>query len=718
MMSDTTTSINVDTAAVDIKQQDSSTLRNHTASTLSSSFSSSSASSSSSKLSPSDFHSISAYLYSALNLLFDYYENTLDELGLILSAPTTMATATTATTATIASSSSSQPSFLSDPAFLHSSFSISHPAPASFLVLQSQNASCPPFIVAEGSKLGVAFWSIPFLIKQAQKRFSKIKQIMINNVGKIAGLNQHDSSSTTEESVPLHIELLRCTRILLLINADHYTAWNARKTLLLTLPDQLSSFPLSSTPSTTTTTTAASHSFRSELRFLNLVYSKHPKSGESWSHRRWVLARMERQEWMKSSHSADSTTTTATNSNASSSPSSLYSSPLFQSELSICERTALIYPKNYYAWMHRIWLCTLLRKENCTTVTDTATAASASIDSTTSTSLVSHDLTMELDRIRNWNSNNINEHCGFHYRSFIWIEWINARIKEIKYKLFIKSQPIASNAAPMASTLTKEEMLMLHHEGLEQKMREWSRDDYASIPSSTPSAAISNIESLILSSSSSSVPLVTCMSCCPLCSSLLLIEWPSINELQCSYPGHETLWMYRRMIWGLTIMALKQHQCDEKRTELENTGSSSSSSPSFPSFLLPLIQREHSYADSCIADNECSNHIAHSHFARIYKVFVLASALAITYQQEKIKDGKASAANSTASSTSLPYSSMDPNSFPLIPLLSSFHRSWYESLISNIIINEPTIMTKNHWMRRMEALQLQSSQSEAQLQQA
>ena len=59
------------------------------------------------------------------------------------------------------------------------------------------------------------------------------------------------------------------TRAILLANTDHYTAWNARKRYLL-VPGWL-------TP-------------EDELRLVDLLIAKHPKSGEAWRHRRWVLA--------------------------------------------------------------------------------------------------------------------------------------------------------------------------------------------------------------------------------------------------------------------------------------------------------------------------------------------------------------------------------------------------------------------------------------------
>ena len=54
-----------------------------------------------------------------------------------------------------------------------------------------------------------------------------------------------------------------CTRVLLVINAENYTAWNARKQLVMT---QL---------------LAHDH----ELAFLDVVIGKHHKCPHAWTHR-------------------------------------------------------------------------------------------------------------------------------------------------------------------------------------------------------------------------------------------------------------------------------------------------------------------------------------------------------------------------------------------------------------------------------------------------
>lgn len=98
------------------------------------------------------------------------------------------------------------------------------------------------------------------------------------------------------------LEAEKASKILLMINADHYTAWNQRKQLLVN----------------------GDIVFPEELRFVSVLLTKHPKSGELWAHRRWVLSQMNTFD-----------------------PSE---------EIRISQKAAERYSKNYSAWTHRLWI--------------------------------------------------------------------------------------------------------------------------------------------------------------------------------------------------------------------------------------------------------------------------------------------------------------------------------------------------------------------------
>jgi protein prenyltransferase alpha subunit repeat containing protein 1 len=66
-----------------------------------------------------------------------------------------------------------------------------------------------------------------------------------------------------KSEIPLRQDLFQVTRALLLINGACTTAWNSRKSALLEDPGAT----------------------ETELRFVALVLTRHPKSSEVWAHR-------------------------------------------------------------------------------------------------------------------------------------------------------------------------------------------------------------------------------------------------------------------------------------------------------------------------------------------------------------------------------------------------------------------------------------------------
>lgn len=104
-----------------------------------------------------------------------------------------------------------------------------------------------------------------------------------------------------------HDEVHRLTRAMLIVRGDSPRALHLRKDLL-----DRHHLPLDA-----------------EIPLLDMIFILHPKSPSCWEHRRWILNR-------------------------------IYSPRLPPSvvgrELELCSRMADRYPRNYYAWIHRIWL--------------------------------------------------------------------------------------------------------------------------------------------------------------------------------------------------------------------------------------------------------------------------------------------------------------------------------------------------------------------------
>ncbi len=152
-------------------------------------------------------------------------------------------------------------------------------------------------------------------------------------------------SPATDAGADTPLRMHHATRAILLANTDHYTAWNARKRHLLV---------------------TGVRALDDELLLVDLLLSKHPKSGEAWCHRRWVLSRMQ-----------SGTTTSAA------------MAAVAAHEMDVCAAAARTYPRNYYAWTHRYWALSRLSPE----------LAAA-----------------ECNTMRQWAAINISDHAGLFYR--------------------------------------------------------------------------------------------------------------------------------------------------------------------------------------------------------------------------------------------------------------------------------------------------------------
>jgi hypothetical protein len=128
----------------------------------------------------------------------------------------------------------------------------------------ARNVAC---VIQIRRKLAIAYWCCALLCSAAHRHFHTAKRQANEQ-----RLSRPPSSPSTSQAsvVPLQREcqgvwreIERSSRVMLLVSGDCYSALNARKQLLL---DRL--------------VTASS-----ELQFLNLIFSKHPKSGDGWAHR-------------------------------------------------------------------------------------------------------------------------------------------------------------------------------------------------------------------------------------------------------------------------------------------------------------------------------------------------------------------------------------------------------------------------------------------------
>lgn len=143
-------------------------------------------------------------------------------------------------------------------------------------------------IILQGHKLGLAFWCLAQLY---QSSFQLFQQAIEQNNWE---------------------QIMKCSRALLIINGDCFSAWNTRRKVLL----------LSTTIKM----------IEDEFKFTSMIATKHPKSSELWFHRRWLLHQLVKLN---------------NNNNV------LLSGEMVKKEMQFCTRMSVLYPRNYYAWTYR-----------------------------------------------------------------------------------------------------------------------------------------------------------------------------------------------------------------------------------------------------------------------------------------------------------------------------------------------------------------------------
>ena len=131
------------------------------------------------------------------------------------------------------------------------------------------------------------------------------------------------SSSGSKDQFDACMAVLNSTMVLLLLQADNYSAWNDRKRCCMWLQKQQQ---------------LPHGCFRCELHMCSLITSKHFKSGEAWSHRRWTLRTM----WSLAGGAGGS--------------GGCCIRELIEGEVLAVMAAVRMYRRNYYAWTHLLHL--------------------------------------------------------------------------------------------------------------------------------------------------------------------------------------------------------------------------------------------------------------------------------------------------------------------------------------------------------------------------
>jgi len=175
------------------------------------------------------------------------------------------------------------------------------------------------FYLSRSHKLAISKQALPALLFSASQHLLDLQPSLL--------LLSSSPSSLLLDTLSL---IQHTTQVLTLLNAQHYTAWNIRKQLIL-LP-LASSHLISSAKDSETNehSTEIVNRCQTELKHLALTLSKRPKSSEAWAHRKWVLHTL-------SLHHP------------------LHNAALNVSEeIRLCEYTVNAHKRNYYSWTHRL----------------------------------------------------------------------------------------------------------------------------------------------------------------------------------------------------------------------------------------------------------------------------------------------------------------------------------------------------------------------------
>ncbi|EPQ55070.1 protein prenylyltransferase, partial [Gloeophyllum trabeum ATCC 11539] len=143
-----------------------------------------------------------------------------------------------------------------------------------------------------------------------------------------------NATAHSRQTVPT--ELVGITNVLLLANPAHQTALKRRKSLVQ----------------------AGSLEPRKELDFLEALLSIRETSKQSmlWCYRRWLINQMQYRLRVQSTGSADMHEPGVGSADSMSLDGACPPLDVLRTELSIASRACDIYPRNYFAWLHRL-LC-------------------------------------------------------------------------------------------------------------------------------------------------------------------------------------------------------------------------------------------------------------------------------------------------------------------------------------------------------------------------
>lgn len=279
-----------------------------------------------------------------------------------------------------------------------------------FLPVPEPKHNRSPLVLQE-HKLGIESWSVKILFQYAYNQL----------------IGWRNNTPPTKFLDPN--ELCSLTRAILLVNADCSTAWNTRKELV----------------------DNGDLSVTEDLKFGGLVLKKHPKSPETFSHRKWLLHRFIDNCLASSIGSNTSSGSNACdrfvnmeaidlNMDASFNGPNFDNAPdlinqpdyneLMRKEMNVCKNAADNHPCNYNAWSHRIWV--LQHCFNCSLQV----------------------VYGELHSTEGWVTKHISDHSGFHYRQFL-LKCLSQQAEKLSEQFLLNYRNIVQKEMYLITDLIK-----------------------------------------------------------------------------------------------------------------------------------------------------------------------------------------------------------------------------------------------------------------------
>mmetsp|Transcript_11302 Transcript_11302/g.26874 ORF Transcript_11302/g.26874 Transcript_11302/m.26874 type:complete len:704 (+) Transcript_11302:1-2112(+) len=191
-------------------------------------------------------------------------------------------------------------------------------------------------IVFVDGHLGLDARSLPWITRELRKAYKKLRQDKhVHQYSRDLDDDDNDETKSVGAAAAAS-KIIKTTECLLLVNPDHSTVWaDRRRALLRTLDNSC----------TQKSNDRQWGVWKNEIQFLDLLFSQHSKAPTSWAHRKYCLRKISNLLKDDNDQTGDEDSYTYVS-----------RAEIFRHEIEICTNIAEKYPKNYYAWTHRLYL--------------------------------------------------------------------------------------------------------------------------------------------------------------------------------------------------------------------------------------------------------------------------------------------------------------------------------------------------------------------------